>query len=222
MPHCACSVSGTNMNDKPHSTISTTFTANNPHLGRTRTAIEELAARAASELGCRPPRVKIRSMRNACYNPVTHCISVSGVLVQRLPANLLVILIAHETGHAAQRTEILRDGLCILSGPVLILLMTLLAAISAALAGFHVLAIVSLAALAIAASCIAERSAYNRWQGAYLAREMEADRFANRFCGHERGSAAMLKHCANLEDGGTLSTEAIVRVAALDSQRKPS
>ena len=89
-------------------------------------AIGLIVARAAAALGCRPPRISIRSMRNACYNPLAHRISVSSRLVRDLPADLLEVLIAHEVGHAAQRREILSDAARVLPWSLGVLLVTLL------------------------------------------------------------------------------------------------
>ncbi len=65
-------------------------------------------------------------MRNACYNPLAHRISVSSRLVRDLPADLLEVLIAHEVGHAAQRREILSDAARVLPWSLGVLLVTLL------------------------------------------------------------------------------------------------
>ena len=158
--------------------------------------------------------MRIRSMRNACYNPITHRISVSNKLVRELPADLLAILIAHETCHASQRHEILADALRIQSWPLVVLMLTGVATIGSMLADALHLA-VSVGIIGNAITYVTVRISSKRWEAAYLRREMLADAFANKHCGNERGSAELLVRCSTLEDEGRMTAEAHARIAAL-------
>ncbi len=184
-------------------------------------AIGLIVARAAAALGCRPPRISIRSMRNACYNPLAHRISVSSWLARDLPADLLEVLIAHEVGHAAQRREILSDAARILPWSLGVLLLTLLVATITALEGSTLLA-GAVGIVGIASASFTEKRASRKWQVGYLRREMQADAFANHFTGREHGTAEMLKYCAAIEDHGSLSCEAQARISAVKARTIPS
>ena len=185
------------------------------------TTIGLIVARAAAALGCRPPRISIRSMRNACYNPLAHSISVSSMLVRDLPADLLEVLIAHEVGHAAQRREILSDAARVLPWSLGVLLLTLLATALLALEGASILA-GAVGVVGIATASFTEKRASRKWQVGYLRREMQADAFANHFTGREHGTAEMLKYCAAIEDHGSLSCEAQARISAVKARTIPS
>ena len=217
--HCRSSASNREMRATSYQNARATDNATNPD--DNGAAIGSIVARAAAAIGCRPPRISIRSMRNACYNPLTHSISVSSMLVRDLPADLLEVLIAHEVGHAAQRRAILSDAARILPCSPGFLLLTLLVATIAALEGGTVLAAV-VGIVGIASASFTEKRASRKWQAGYLRREMQSDAFANHFTGREHGTAEMLKRCAAIEDHGSLSSEAQARISAVKARTIPS
>lgn len=217
--HCRSSASNREMRATSYQNARATDNATNPD--DNGAAIGSIVARAAAAVGCRPPRISIRSMRNACYNPLAHRIAVSSRLVRDLPADLLEVLIAHEVGHAAQRREILSDAARVLPWSLGVLLLTLLATALLALEGASILA-GAVGVVGIATASFTEKRASRKWQVGYLRREMQADAFANHFTGREHGTAEMLKYCAAIEDHGSLSCEAQARISAVKARTIPS
>ena len=146
-----------------------------------------------------PPRARARKLRGGCayYNPVVHMITVDSELMARLNLNDLQTLVAHEVGHARQRTEIIADVFLTLA-PGFVLLV----------AGFGVAALVAPATgvgfgsvAAIVSGGVANWF-WHRWADPRFAvsrakREDEADAFANEFQNDPAAITALQMACAH-------------------------
>ncbi len=162
------------------------------------TLLQNLVELASNAAGVRPPRVHARALRGgfAYYNPVVHAITVDTDLVAKLSPSELQTLLAHEVGHARQRTEIIADVFLTLVPGLLLLLAGFGLAVVVAPASGIGFGSVAAIVLAGAANWSWHRWADPRFAKSRAKREGEADEFANEFQKDPGAIAALQMACA--------------------------
>lgn len=169
---------------------------------------------AAAAAGCAAPWVRVKKMRNACYNPLVHRISVSAQLLDSLPDPALRTLAAHEVAHSTQREEMLRDAAHTLLLPVLAWLVAAIGTIGTFLSGYPSAALWLLAGATLVTIPLS-KWADRQWEKTVLEREYRADAFAEAYVQVRGATARMLQACADIENDGHLGEDAMRRIQRL-------